>query len=271
MPTNRVRIIVQGSSVDAGHVRLSDFLDQMEAVRNALKQTERLLREGLPSALYYRIVGVSHRSPLTITLEGATHEPNLPPGPVVQNFLATASQIRRRGVIPEGFDYAAAEAYRAMVAPQRKHVTSLIVANGRRRVRIDEQYEKKILAAIGPDEYAEGSIAGTLDTVKLHNTTAFEIFPTIGPKKVSCHFPAASTDLREKVKRGLESYVRVYGRLRYKHWDKFPYAIDAHDLDVYPPDQELPTLTELRGIAPDLTGGLTEHDFLEKVRNAWEA
>ena len=103
--------------------------------------------------------------------------------------------------------------------------------------------------------------------MKLHNVTTFEVFPTVGPKRVVCHFQPAK---KEKVKQALERYVCVYGRLRYKHWDKFPHAIDASDLDIYPLDDELPKLSELRGMAPDLTGGLEAHEFLEQVRDAWK-
>lgn len=267
MPKNRLRIIVEGDTRDRGHVRLSDFLNQLNAVKAALRQTERIIG-GEDAGVYYRIVDVSHRSPLTVVLEGVAEKDTSAPPPVVLNtFIGTLSAIRRRGTIPQGFDYLAAESYREIVAPQHKHVRSLVIANTRKRVRVDARYEERIKTAIGPDEYAEGSVTGTLDTVKLHNTTAFEIFPTIGPKKIACYFPP---QLKQSVKEGLDRYVRVYGRLRYKHWDKFPYAIDVHEIEIYPPEEELPTLTELRGIAPQLTGGLEPREFLDKVRSGWQ-
>jgi hypothetical protein len=268
MPKNRIRITIEGAPQDNGHVRFSELLRQLESVRNALKQTERLLRKDDRQTVYYRVIDASHKSPLTMVLEGAVEgDGPVFAGAVVNKFLTSASQIRKRGVIPTDFDYPAAEAYREIVTPQRRHISSLTIANSKRSVLIDETYEAKIIKAIGPDEFAEGSVAGTLDTVKLHNTTAFEIFPTIGPKKIACYF---NPSLKEQVKQALEKYVRVYGRLRYKHWDKFPYAINADNIEIYPPDNELPTLMELRGFAPDLTSGLNEHEFLEKVRDAWE-
>ncbi len=272
MPANRVRIIIEGAPEDNGHVRLSDLLKQLDSFRNALKQTERLMRHDERASVYYRVVAASHDSPLTLTLEAVADGDKAPlASAVVKKFFTSAALIRQRGMIPKDFDYPAAEAYREIVSPQHKYITKLLIENTKRKIAIDEKYEQKIVKAIGPDEFSEGSIAGTLDTVKLHNTTAFEIFPTVGPKKVACYFDPRNPHIKDKVKMALEQYVRVYGKLRYKHWDKFPYAIDANDVEIYPPDNELPTLTELRGSIPELTDGMNEHEFLEKVRNAWEA
>jgi hypothetical protein len=264
MAKNRIRISVDGDPRDEGHVRLNDFLKQLDAVRKALRYTEGLLQTGEKGPVYYRIIDAYRQSPLTVTLEAVAEKPSQLPGQVVGKFLTSIDQIKKSGKIPPDFDYPTAEAYREITIPQHHHVSALVIGNGRRRIAIDYQYEERITKAIGPDEFAEGSITGTLDTVKLHNVTAFEVFPTIGPKRVVCHF---KPELKEKVKQGLERYVCAYGRLRYKHWDKFPHAIDASDLDIFPPENELPTLSEFKGIAPDLTGGLEAHEFLERVRN----
>jgi hypothetical protein len=243
MAKNHLRITVDGDPKDNGHVRLGEFLRQLDAVRKALRYTEALLQAEAHAPVYYRIIDARRRSPLTVTLEAvADKSPEFPPR-VVSKFLDSMTQIKKSGTIPEDFDYPTAEAYREIYQPQRQHVSSLVIANTRKRVVIDQQYEQGITKAIGPDEFAEGSITGTLDTLKLHNMTAFEVFPTIGPRRVVCHFPP---ELKEKVKQGLERYVCVYGTLRYKHWDKFPHAIDATDIEIYPPEDELPKLSDLR-------------------------
>jgi hypothetical protein len=271
MPANRITVTLEGDARDSGHVRLNDFIRQLEAVKTALRQTERVFGHSENNSLYYRIVDLSHSSPATVVLEAVEtridkQKPEETADAVVTDFFRALDQITKNGEFPEGFDYPAAEAYREIGGALRGHVSKIVVANTHKSVAIDRRYEEKITKAIGPDERVEGSIAGTLDTIKLHNTTAFEIFPTIGPKKVSCVFPA---NLKERVKAGIERYVRVYGQLRYKHWDKFPYAIDASDLEIYPPESELPSLLEIKGMAPDLTGELSTEEFLRKVRNAW--
>jgi hypothetical protein len=270
MAKNRIRITVQGDAKDKGDVRLNDFLKQLDSVRTALRKTQRLVTQGQENiSVYYRIVEASKNSPLTMVLEGMTEKNTSEvPGEVVGRFLSSISQIKKKGTIPTDFDYDIAESYRGIASPQSSHLSSLKIANSRRAVTIDEQYEKKIAEAIGPDEFAEGSLTGTLDTVRLHNQKAFEIFPTIGPRRVVCRFKPKD---KERVKQSLERYVRVFGRLRYKHWDKFPHAIDVDDIEIYPPENELPTLSQFRGIAPQLTGNMSDDEFLEKIRDGWEA
>jgi len=270
---NRITVRLEGDARDGGDLRLTDFLRELEAIKSALKQTVRVLGYSEMTSVYYKIVDLTHSSPATVVLEAVQAETDPKrdrrlPGRVVASFFGSLGAIKKKGRIPLGFDYSAAEAYREIVAPLKKHVSSIILTNGRHKISIDQEYEKRIDNAIGPDSVTEGSIAGTLDTVRLHNKTAFEIFPTIGPTKIYCVFPP---HLKERVKSGLEHYVRVSGKLRYKHWDKFPYAIDANEIEIYPPDEALPTLSELRGMAPDLTDGLGEDEFLEKIRHAWQA
>lgn len=270
MPGNRITVRLEGDVRDAGHVRLSDFIRQLDAIRAALRQTERVLGHSDKTSVYYRIVDLKHSSPATVVLEAV--ESDVAEGhdlakKVVGTFVGSLNSIKRKGKLPSGFDYPAAEAYQGIGYPLKQHVTSITVANGRKKVSIDQNFEQRIAKAIGPDEITAGSITGTLDTLKLHNKTIFEIFPPIGPKKVYCQF---RPELKSRVKSALEQYVRVHGKLRYKHWDKFPYAIDADELEIYPPDDQLPKLSDLRGIAPDLTNGLEDGEFLEKIRaNAW--
>ena len=45
MARDLITIRLMGSEKDGGHVRLSEFIDQLEAFIEALRQTERILSE----------------------------------------------------------------------------------------------------------------------------------------------------------------------------------------------------------------------------------
>jgi hypothetical protein len=130
-------------------------------------------------------------------------------------------------------------------------------------VPITPTYVEKLDRVIGEDTKEQGSVTGWLWKVNLHNTSRFDIYPTVGPKKVACRFPR---HLREKVILGLAKYVTVFGELRLKQWADFPHAIVADDIDIHPDPSELPRLSDLHGMAPNATGGLSSEDFIESVR-----
>ena len=39
-------------------------------------------------------------------------------------------------------------------------------------------------------------------------------------------------------------------------------------IEIYPPEDELPTIFDLRGIAPNATGDRKSEDFIRDLRNA---
>ena len=65
----RITVTIEGSSKDNGHVRLTDFIKQLEAVRSSLKQTERVVTDSDSPNLYYRIVELTYSSPARVVIE----------------------------------------------------------------------------------------------------------------------------------------------------------------------------------------------------------
>jgi hypothetical protein len=248
----RIEVEIRATEQEGGFLALSDFLKQLDAIKAALKQTERLLSGSEERTVYYRIVSLSYSSPARMVLEERAlplpdRRPKLPKVPIAKRLVSGLSQIDKERA-PKGTDLQALEAYRnvgTIIGPRVQNVSLRV---GEQEVLIDDTFTAKIEKIIGPDEIVEGSVTGVLLSINLHNTTRFEIYPSVGPKKIACDFPAS---MKRRVIEGLTSNVRVFGRLRYKHWSDFPYAINARDLEVFPPDEELPTLLDLRGIAND--------------------
>ena len=264
----RITVELVGASEDDGHLRLSEFIKQLQAVKSALKQTERTITGKDEPELYYRIVKVRHSSPLSVTIEPTPLKPEEGreiAKSTIKKFFTTLHMIDKQTDAPEDFDLPALEAYRDLGTMLDKHVAGITITTSRRRkVQIDKKFETKVSEIIGPDELIEGSLSGMLEWLNLHNTSVFHIYPVIGAKKVVCNFPKR---LKEKVKAAIDSHVEAYGELRYKKWGDFPYAMNVSDLDILPPDDELPTLFDLRGIAPNATGGISSAEFVRAIRD----
>lgn len=124
---------------------------------------------------------------------------------------------------------------------------------------------EKVTDIIGPDEIVEGSLTGMLEWLNIHNNNnTFHIYPITGPTKVNCHF---TKEWRDTVINGIDKNVTVYGELRYKKRENFPYAVNVRHIEIHPDDSELPTLGSLRGMMVNQTG-LGAADFIRSLRDA---
>lgn len=262
----RITVTIAGSKEDKGRVRLTEFIKQLEAVKSSLKQTERLISDGDETKLYYRIVELTYSSPARVVIEPASlggSETNGLGSRTVKQFVTNLSQVAR-GKRPARADLTALQSYQNLTSMLKQHVGKVEIKNGAKAVAIDSRFATKIAKIIGPDELAEGSMFGMLEWLNLHHANRFHIYPTVGPTKVDCDFPV---ELRPQVIAAVDTYVQVSGQLRYKHLEKFPYAINVSHIEPLPPEDKLPTLYDLRGVAPAATGETSAANFIRALRD----
>lgn len=263
---DRITIRILGSERDGGDVRLSDFIDQLEAFAEALRQTERALSGNSSTYIYYKIVDLTHNSPATIVLEAvAKKRAPVTSRAVTKKFIDGVRVIRNKKRAPHGADIAMLRAYKALASPKKNIQRVELVQSSAKVIPIDSVFSREVDKIIGPDIYSVGSVSGRLESINLHNTLRFAIFPSVGPSRISCEF---KSNLRPAVKEALDRYVTITGRLRYKEMDKYPYAIDVREIDIHEPDAELPNLYDIRGITEDSTEGQSAEDFVRSMRDA---
>lgn len=269
MKPPKFTIILEGSEEDNGKLRFEEFMQGLTVITEALKETERRLSGYSKSKTQYKIVHLSQSSPMTMTIEpineySKEEEYKVNPKSIINTFISNLSLIKRHKLIPENLDYESLQKYSRIGELRKTHISEITIKNGHKRVKIDEKFRQNIHTAIGEDEYEEGSLVGTLEQINIHGKNKFYIYPTLGAKKVQCVFP---TDMKQEIKQGLYERVEVEGTLRYKSWDKFPYAINVKSIEIYPSDDKLPNFSELVGIAPNITGDLSPNEFIRKIRD----
>jgi hypothetical protein len=256
-----------------GTISLAGFLESLGKIRAALFYTARLGASPEASRslqLQYRIVHLAHKSPFKVVLEASVlngHDDPTSVGPEMVRNLSRLQNVSLKRP-PPVTDMDALQAYRRIGDPVERYGTGkLMIQSGRSRVSITRDYVQNLDRVIGPDTKEGGSVTGWLLKVNLHDTSRFDVYPVIGPRKVTCRF---GRSLREKVVRSVDKYVTVHGELRFKQWDRFPYAITAEDIEAHPPASDLPRLTDIRGMAPNATGSVRSEDFIESIREkAW--
>lgn len=108
-----------------------------------------------------------------------------------------------------------------------------------------------------------GSIAGQLEMISVHGNPTFNVYDLVTHKAVACRFEVWRLD---EIKAALGERVVVTGIVnRNAHGD--PVRVEKPELRVLPRDAELPTVSDLIGLAPDLAGSLSAEEHVRRLRN----
>jgi len=131
---------------------------------------------------------------------------------------------------------------------------------------IDLQINKMPVSAHN-DEVIESALNGTLEILNINkNNNLFNLYPIIGAQQIICDFPST---LLHKAIMAMDHYVNVIGQYQYQSGHPYPYYVQVTDIEIYPDENELPSLFDLQGIAPNATNGLSSEDFVRGIRDEW--
>lgn len=250
---------------ELGELRLDDFLGELEALKVALRETERLM-SGRDPSLYFTIKRLSKNSPTFVELEAESAAEDDRSEPrfasfVVRRFTTNLTVIGRRKR-PRKIDVPTLAAYEELTRPIEKNKVSVTVRTADQSVTINQEFREAIRAVIGEDEISYGSLSGRIEGMTTHSRNSFHLYPRIGPPRIMGFFRNKN---RARFAAGMDQYVTVWGQVKYKTWDKFPYEILADDIEVH--GVEAPSVLAMKGVAPNATGNLTVQEFLDDLRD----
>ncbi|MEK8016755.1 MAG: hypothetical protein VSS75_007790 [Candidatus Parabeggiatoa sp.] len=265
MKKNQFSITFKGSLDDDEHLRLSDFVNQLGAFKTVLGYIDSSINQQSQKSTYYRVIDLSHSSPACVVLEAVPLKSMNDNTHTIIHQLFRGLQDIISGRLPHDYNDQILQSLKKIVAPR---MTEIKLSYDNEDINIPLNLAAKIDSLLGPDEVIEESMTGTLEMLDIHAPkNKFRIYPVIGPKKVDCYF---SVDLLQKAIDGVSHYVNVEGEFKYKSSSPFPYAVDVTDIEIYPDEDELPTLFNLQGIAPNATGQKRSEDFVRGIRdNEW--
>lgn len=265
----RITLRITGLDKDNGDVRFDDFIKQLGALKNALSETDRIVSN--KTSVYFKVVDLRHNSPALVVLEAVPLKSQDDSSEVVVNKFFESLEEIDRGVAPSGFDYESFQAFKEISSLfERKRLTEIAISRNGDQAKSLDTLSRKVDDILGPDEYEYGSVTGMLEQINIHaNQNVFTIYPTSKhPNKLRCVFPQ---HLQKEAVRAVGQYVRVFGQLKFKTRLEggHPYEMSVKEIEIYPPQEELPTLESLSGIAPDATGDVSSDEFIRGIRNEW--
>lgn len=263
---DRVTLIIEGLPEDEGQVRLAAFMSQIQSLSATLTRLDRDTNNGR-SASYFRIAELSYSSPIRVVIEPQPLPKRPYAGHLIIESLARVAQAIETGERLTEVDADVLDDIRALTRPVGKTVKNATLIFNDHRFDLTERVGLKIDEALAVDEEADGSVEGMLDQINVHlGANTFHIYPEIGPRKITCHFP---TRLYDDAVSSVGRRVEIGGTLRYRAGANFPHQIAVAQIDAVPAEHDLPDWDDLRGRAPDATDALTSEAFIRELRDAW--
>jgi hypothetical protein len=170
----------------------------------------------------------------------------------------------------DGLPFEELQAFREFVDQPSRNLTAFTVAReGDAPITITDEIGLAIDTAISGEITEEGRMSGLLESINIHaDANRFNIYPAAGPSRVVCHFPRSKLD--EAVE-ALGKHVCVSGSFKYRKHELVPHEVIVRDIEIFPLDDQLPSLAGLRGIAPNATGDVDSVAFVRSIRNGGEA
>lgn len=266
MDDGRIELVIEGLPEKDGRVLLGTLMSEIQSLSAVLSRLDRDAGDG-KSGSAFEVVAMSYASPYRIVVEPRPIPDAAFTGPLVVAALGNVSAaLVSKGDLGQ-FDSDVLEPIRALARPVGKVVKNVTLRIGNEILEMNARMVARIDEALAVEDECEGFIEGMLEQINLHGgANTFHIFPEIGPRKVSCHFPPALID---DAVAAVGRRVEVTGTLKYRARASFPHEIAVTSVEAYPPDADLADWEDLRGRAPDATGALSSEAFIREQRDAW--
>ena len=264
---NRFVITVDGIPEEEGHVRIDDFIRQLQLFSSAIKKYDQHITRQHESTTYLRIVDLHHSSPAMVVVEPRPYDVKYDNTELVaREFFSFLTEVSTPGTLIRSVDSSVLESLQNMSRGLGRRFSYLSISRENEVVVMDNRFEQRVSECLEPEESYPGFFRGILEAINIHgNANVFRIYPDIGPTKITCYFPL---ELRNAAIEAIAHFVEVRGVVKYKGRATFPHAITVNEIKVFPDDSQLPTLLDLRGVAPDATGDLLSEEFVRILRNA---
>ena len=269
---NQITWTVEGPDAENGHVRADDFVEEIDHLLSALNGIDKTVGRTTQPTLYYRIVKLSHSSPISITIEPVIKaRVTNPPRDYIavrhHRFFKELEAISRNEAVSEDIDDTLLEDFRDLAVGRGQSFRAAKISNHEAQVEINETFESNVSKMLGEEYASYGSVEGKLEKLNIHGKARrVWLYPTVGADKILCDFPPGT---RHQILEAADHYVRAEGYKYFRPQSPYPFRVKVMEFEIIDGDDE-GSLSGLRGIAPNATGDMSSVDFVRAIRDEWD-
>ncbi len=268
MVKRTIVLTIEGPDGNNGHVELSVFAKKIEHFLGVLNKS---VKERGQEGIVFQVIRLSHSSPVTIECEPISRErqPSAIAVDAIDKNMSCVMEEKTRtlshsvlSALEELANFQPGKIARAEVRILRNG------DEGTRTYTLDDRFRDHLNSARRIEEQLISTIDGRLEQINIHDRIkVFRIYPSMpDSSSIKCIFPPS---LLERVQNALGSFVSVSGACFYRPDAPLPYKVSVQDMEVLPPADQLPTLSDLHGIAPGATDETSSEQFVRELRDRW--
>jgi hypothetical protein len=262
---NRIEITIEGDNGAKSDVTLAAFYKLLEGVHSLLKKIETKKTGENKAHTTFLVADLSHSSPARVVIEAYANTKNFDPVTVVQGFDDALYSAYTGESLGES-DEEILKDLRNIVRLAKKN--TLVFGTKKNYYELTEAVMKRIDVELATTEVEYGTAEGTLDQINIHEgRNYFYIYFSAGSGRLKCLFPP---NLIDSATSAIGKKVSVTGQLHYRVKSPHPIEIRVKDIEVFAMDNELPDFDDIRGLAPDITGGKSSEAYIAEMRDAWD-
>ncbi len=259
---DRLTVTVHGPETGGGRVDAAVYARFLADFLTSVRRVEGRVRREDHEPVRFEIVAM-HASALSLAIAPVAVQPEEGTR-VVAAYMQTVEDLEERDSHPPYVDAPTLQSFRKLAGYIGDGLGGVAIAGHGMAVSVTLRLERTVNRLLGMTFRTRGSFTGRLEYINVHRGCRCRIYPRTGPAYIECRF---GQELLPRMAAGLKRKVTVVGSLHYLGFQAFPYRIDAEDVVVHPIDDELPTIWELWGLAPDVTQGEPVEDYVRALRD----
>jgi hypothetical protein len=231
-----------------------------------LKNVDSALSHESAGVMVWFIESLKKESPATIVMQGELkperHETDLVRA-VHEISIDGLTSLERHAQRPKFFADSTIFHARQLAEIHAASLERCTVIYQDRRVNITAHTLANVDTLLGEAYESESTIIGDLDSVTVHKGNEFRVWEEVSGNPVRCRF---REDQFEQVREALGKRVRVEGTVK-SNTQGNPIAITVHRIEIYPREEDLPSIQDISGLVPDLTGRLSLKEYMKALRD----
>jgi hypothetical protein len=267
--SRKITLHIDGLPKDQGNVRLSVFVEKLDALKSALVESSKVSSDNRAQLSDFVVTDLRHESPAAVTVsEVSAVEWADITGDAIQVFLSAVREITAAARKPIKASYELLEDIASIARGLGQKVTKIWFTADSDDITavINEDTLANLKELLGGKIKSYGTVKGIVQRYNSHSKEKnFFVYPPIGGR-VKCIFKDEDRDIASEA---VEKNVMVYGLLKYRDGDYAPFEVNVTKIEVIDADKNLATLSGLSGSSPNATGTQTSLEFIRKARDEW--